>query len=283
MDGKAWGCAAVIALWSVMGFCLWGMAGCPEHLLHTCVLGGAACGAMYAAVKLVRRRNAERARVAAAAAEGCPEDRVRAPRAPGTKEQRTRDLRACYEGYITVDDYLDRWSGRTVVDDVPRARRPGRRSSPHAALFREVFGDQELTRRCMGLYEPVSGETPFVEAAERAASVAYRPGVKVRVRCGESAGRIMTLLSPKDGVPGVWNLDFGGGRWVMNEHAFELARPKKGEVWNKKACARCSPDGLEPANTLTDIAVDWNIVSEETARRIECGCFYVVGTQDAKP
>lgn len=103
------------------------------------------------------------------ATEKCPEDSPRVARPPGHAVARRLDLTAMVEGRLSLDEYIERWSGREILngksEDIKKAieaevlkefRRPVDPASPK--MYR--------CPHCLGLH--LNGETCPVEAQRKA-------------------------------------------------------------------------------------------------------------------
>lgn len=306
-------CIVTIIICALVGMLGWCVTGHPSGYEPTYAAAGVAFGAIMSAVGLIGRRAA----LVAAADEVTSEDRPRLHLPPGTLAMRRADMEKMIEGEISLDEFVDIWSGREIVEarehEIKMAEQRGRiealqevqKSLKHrvppaersdeqfkddvrVALFKEIMRDpqyeaaQPACRKCLGIHE-----TETCTAGQEK-PVVFMVGDKVRVTYQlhtffHSICTIEGFLVTVDGQnrPS-WMLHFGGSSSPAYQSDIKLAFPLKGEVWNYKGCKQCEDafNNEWPARCF-DVDHDW-VYCPMTRRRVAHGCLYRIGMQDKK-
>lgn len=303
----------VFGIGGAIGMLGWVAAGRPEQYMWSAFACGIATTATFMAGALWRLRAALRAAWLGPVEEAdrvdvYDTDRPSFDATPGTAAERSADLRRCYLGYITIDDYLDRWVGRPLVEDKARdAVDAMDRMMLEHEIRVKIIGEilAELRRsdapdagpactHCLGIHDPatcpvkagtedpVSGVTPYAAAEARA-----NGGVNYIVPGGFSVGDMVRLrrddrivkLKSVYGDGRIWTVEFGGSQDRADERDFVIALPKAGELWNSKECYVCMMAWKHKwPECLTNVSVDWPD-APATRARISCGCLYRIGSQ----
>lgn len=301
-------CIVTIIMCALVSLVGWCVTGHPKGYEPAYICAGVAVGAILSVVGLVAQR---RSALLEAVAEPTPEDRDRVALPAGTAAMRRADLARMKVGEISIDEYVDLWSGREVIEErdheIKLAKVTGkiealeelRESLKHRipanadkltdeqfkedvriAIFKEIMRDpkyeakQPACRKCLGIHE--------TETCTAGGPLEFRTGDKVRTNgaAGTWAGRIATLgMCAEDGR---WQAEFGGAQFMLDERAFTHAMPVKGEVWYAKKCAMCETRWSNSWNQGV-INVDYNwLECQMTRSRVRCGCLYKMGMQDTK-
>jgi len=92
------------------GFTGWMLPEFPPDLLFPWIIGGVVLFAMV--LMRILSRHEEKSRVD----DTTPEDRPRLELPPGTRAERKADLRAMSESRMLIEDYIDRWSEREIIE-----------------------------------------------------------------------------------------------------------------------------------------------------------------------
>lgn len=242
------GCAGVLG---------WCAAGQPVGYFEGALAAGVAVVCMFLAGCFWYLRAA----IASAPRGATPED---AHLEHATEEEFRRDLKALADGDIDMQEYCDRRWER------PAPPRPRKRLDL-VGLFREIMSDPQYAggeAMASVLSIPVNDE-PSVEKLHRGDVVrVIYPLSYMYKRLPKLEGFLATV----GGGPAVWNTTWGGSEHQIRESDFILAVPRKGEVWRSTSCESCGTIPLE----IIRVAEDWP-QSEETRRRVNCGCLYRMG------
>lgn len=307
-------CIVTIVMCALLAALGWCVTGHPRGYEPAYISAGVAVGAILSAVGLIGRR----AVLVAAADEVTMEDRPRLHLPPGTLAMRRADMDKMIEGEISLDEFVDIWSGREIVEaresEMKLARLEGRiealqevseslkhrvpkpertdeefKEDVRVAVFKEIMRDpqyeaaQPACRKCLGIHE-----TQTCTAAERGPFVVtkYKPAEGDRVRivrgCNRDCFGVLKFRKLENDTLNIWSVEIFGNAWRVGEECFVACRPKKNEVWRyMPECIRCDISDT-PRDHFFTVDRDWDIVSPEVLRRINCGCFYRMGMDDKK-
>lgn len=112
MNKKNWPLVLVLVdFGAFLGFTGWMLSAFPEGLMWSYVAGGVALFSILSVCVLWRHR----ARMPLA--QETPEDRPRLELPPGTREERRADLFALWDGRLSIEEFVDRWSGREILEE----------------------------------------------------------------------------------------------------------------------------------------------------------------------
>jgi hypothetical protein len=261
MKSLHWMREASIPLWvgAVHAFAGWIMIGAPPEYSWIAVCCGAALVASFSLFLFSRRHPR-----APLDEEPTPEDRPRLDLPPGTRAERAADLRAMAESRITVEDFVDRWSGREILPDkteeinrVPDVER--------CSEMLSKFSSSVDTKSLAGtLSIPVTSVSQFKSGQ----------WVRLRQRVGwviqKWEGELAEIIGPGH-EEGLWDVRTITGPLCMSKFCLEPAIPKNGEVWEMVYCETHCPSMKDCDPKPCDTTKDW---PEDCMARpyLRCGC-----------
>lgn len=270
------------------GFTGWMLSAFPEGLMWSYVAGGVALFAILTVCVLWRRRTPRHVE------DTTPEDRPRLELPPGTRAERKADLLALEDGRLSLEEFIDRWSGRERVAD---ANDIGAWKKALAASVLEelkLFNDPAAPAlnsctNCLGIHDGDACTLPAAAVEEKYAAYTEQDGVFitrfkkgqwVRVNTGgalsEKLVRIVSLARII-GEP-VWKIQFGEPS--MEAELFEQclagASPRIGEHW-RWTVERCPSECWRHVNGDLDYfvvspALPNGIDFLKLAREVRNGC-----------
>jgi hypothetical protein len=287
-----------VGIGGAAGVAFWVCAGQPVGFLECAIASGIATCAIFMAGGLWKLRAAVRA------GDETPEDRPRLELLPGTSEERRADLFALWDGRLSLEEFVDRWSGREIVSDSQAAALEKYRNDVEAAIKAELArptdpAEPELfpCKHCLGLHtgwekcsivektmesrgdvseyvtlEELENDEKRSEPLDLIAASPFRAGQWVRVRAGATEPILVHLIKAHVAARMVvWTFLSDQGEESLAEACFEFAYPKKDEVWEDIYCARHSPLAKGYPPRVFTVEMDWAKDCLGTAY-LACGC-----------